>query len=169
VIHALESSDPERKTLWIEHLQTSLIDLKDITTVIREEDRSCYIVLHYQNGLKAPSWLLSDGTLRLLALTLLAYAPKAPALILIEEPENGIHPKAIETVMQSLQSVYDSQILCATHSPIVLSQLSTKQILCFTKQDDGAVDIIRGDKHPQLQGWKSTLNLGDLLATGVLG
>lgn len=169
VIHALEGSDPGRKLLWVEHLQTALPDLANVTTVVKEEDRSRYIVLEYKNGLKAPSWVLSDGSLRLLALTLLAYAPKPPTLMLIEEPENGVHPKALETVMQSLGSVYESQILCATHSPIVLSQLKADQVLCFAKNEAGAVDIVRGDEHPQLRHWKSSLNLGDLFATGVLG
>jgi predicted ATPase len=63
--------------------------------------------LKYKSGLIAHSWILSDGTLRLLALNLLAYAPKTPNLMLIEEHENGIHPKRMETVMQSLSSVYD--------------------------------------------------------------
>lgn len=168
VVHALENT-PELKRRWVEHIATSLTDVVDVTTVEKPENRSRYIELHYSSGLRAPSWVLSDGTLRLLALTLLAYAPKPPALMLIEEPENGIHPKAMETVMQSLESVYDSQILCATHSPIVLSQLDTSQIMCFGKNDDGAIDIVRGNEHPQLREWKSALNLGDLLAAGILG
>jgi predicted ATPase len=81
--------------------------------------------------------VLSDGTLRLLALTLLAYAPTTPPLVLIEEPENGIHAKAVETVIQSLSSVYDTQILCATHSPVVLSLLQPSQLLCFERKADG--------------------------------
>lgn len=168
VVRALEST-PKLKRRWVEHIATSLTDLVDVTTVEKPENRSRYIELHYSSGLRAPSWVLSDGTLRLLALTLLAYAPKPPALMLIEEPENGIHPKAMETVMQSLGSVYDSQILCATHSPIVLSQLESNQIMCFGKNDDGAIDIVRGNEHPQLRDWKSALNLGDLFAAGILG
>jgi predicted ATPase len=168
VVHELEKT-PVLKKRWIDHIATSLEDLVDIRTQERQEDRSRYIELHYRSGLQAPSWVLSDGTLRLLALTLLAYAPTTPALTLIEEPENGIHPKAMETVMQSLQSVYRSQILCATHSPVVLSQLRPQQVLCFGKTDEGAVDIVRGDQHPGLQTWRSALNMGDLFATGVLG
>jgi len=49
-------------------------------------------VVEFENGLSAPSWVVSDGTLRLLALTLLAYAPDVHGIYLIEEPENGIHP-----------------------------------------------------------------------------
>ena len=168
VVHELEKN-PSLKRRWIAHIATSLEDLVDITTREKQEDRSRYIELHYRSGLQAPSWVLSDGTLRLLALTLLAYAPTSPALTLIEEPENGIHPKAMETVMQSLASVYGAQILCATHSPVVLSQLRPQQVLCFGKTDEGAVDIVRGDEHPGLRAWRSALNLGELFATGVLG
>lgn len=73
--------------------------------------------MHYRNGLQAPSWLVSDGTLRFLALTLLAYLPDPAGPYLIEEPENGIHPRNVETVFESLSSVYDAQVLLATHSP----------------------------------------------------
>lgn len=170
VVHALENkNESEAKANWVAHLATTLDDLEDVQTCEKPEDRSRYIQLKYKSGLIAPSWVLSDGTLRLLALTLLAYAPTTPSVVLIEEPENGIHPKAIETVMQSLSSVYDAQVLCATHSPVVLSLLSSKQILCFGKTDEGAVDIVRGNDHPRLRVWKSALNLGELFATGVLG
>jgi predicted ATPase len=170
VVHALENQgETQVKKDWVAHLATTLDDLEDIQTCEKPEDRSRYIQLRYKSGLIAPSWVLSDGTLRLLALTLLAYAPTTPSVVLIEEPENGIHPKAIETVMQSLSSVYDAQVLCATHSPVVLSLLRSKQILCFGKTDDGAVDIVRGNEHPRLREWQSALNLGELFATGVLG
>lgn len=170
VVHALEkASNNEIKNEWVAHLATTLGDLEDIKTCEKPEDRSRYLELRYKSGLVAPSWVLSDGTLRLLALTLLAYAPTTPNIVLIEEPENGIHPKAIETVMQSLSSVYDAQVLCATHSPVVLSLLESKQVLCFGKTEEGAVDVIRGNEHPRLREWQSALNLGELFATGVLG
>lgn len=170
VVHALENkSGSKAKEDWVAHLATTLDDLDDVQTCEKKEDRSRYIQLKYKSGLIAPSWVLSDGTLRLLALTLLAYAPTTPNVVLIEEPENGIHPKAMETVMQSLSSVYDAQVLCATHSPVVLSLLESKQILCFGKTDEGAVDIVRGNEHPRLREWQSALNLGELFATGVLG
>ncbi len=44
-------------------------------------------------------------------------------IFLIEEPENGIHPKVMETVIQSLTSIYNGQVLIATHSPVVINQL----------------------------------------------
>lgn len=169
IVSELENKDHSRKKLWVQHLATTLDDLEDVETRERPEDRSRYLVLRYKNGLEAPSWVLSDGTLRMMALTLLAYSPTAPRVVLIEEPENGIHPKAVETVMQSLSSVYDAQILCATHSPVVLSLMRSNQVLCFGKTSEGSVDIVRGDQHPRLREWRSALNLGDLFAAGVLG
>jgi hypothetical protein len=168
-VHALETRDEERLADWVGHIQTSLRDVRAIRTREKPEDRSRYVEVEYANGLKAPSWLLSDGTLRMLALTLLAYGPTAPGTILIEEPENGIHPQAIETVIQSLQSVYDSQVFLATHSPIVLSLLRSEELLCFGKTPGGAVDVVPGAEHPRLRAWKAAVHLGDLLATGVLG
>ena len=88
---------------------------------------------------------------------------------MIEEPENGIHPRAVETMFQSLSSVYDAQILMATHSPVILSKAEARQVLCFAKTPEGATDIVRGDLHPLLQDWKGETNLGVLFAAGVLG
>jgi hypothetical protein len=169
VVHDLEANAPERLADWTDHLRTSLPDIRAISTQEKPEDRSRYLVVEYRNGLTAPSWLLSDGTLRLLALTLLAYMRDPAKLILIEEPENGIHPRAVETVMQSLSSVYDGQIFCATHSPLVLSLIKSEQLLCFGKTESGAVDVVRGSQHPALKTWQSGVHLGDLLAMGVLG
>jgi energy-coupling factor transporter ATP-binding protein EcfA2 len=168
-VHALESTDTGRLGDWVAHIRTSLRDIRAIRTREKPEDRSRYVEVEYATGLNAPSWLLSDGTLRMLALTIIAYAPKPPGTILIEEPENGIHPQAIETVIQSLQSVYDAQVFLATHSPIVLSLLHGDQLLCFGKTNSGAIDIVAGVDHPSLKAWKSAVHLGDLLATGVLG
>jgi predicted ATPase len=113
--------------------------------------------------------MTSDGTLRLLALTLPAYLPWFQGIYLIEEPENGIHPGAAETVYQSLSSTYNAQILLATHSPIILSQAEANKVLCFKKTASGATDIIVGNKHPRLKDWQGQPNLSVLFASGVLG
>ena len=102
-------------------------------------------------------------------MTLPAYLPDFQGIYLIEEPENGIHPKAVETVFQSLSSVYDAQILLASHSPVILSIAEPEQVLCFAKTEAGATDIVLGSEHPQLRDWKGETNLGTLFAAGVLG
>ncbi len=154
--------------LWIEHIQTAFPEIETINTLLREDDKHRYLKVRYKNGIEIPSWLVSDGTLRLLALTLPAYLPDFTGVCLIEEPENGIHPKAIETAFQSLSSVYKAQILLATHSPIILSLVDYRDILCFSKTNIGAVDIVRGDEHPKLRDWKGEENLSVIFAGGIL-
>lgn len=161
--------DKERFGSWLDHVRTALDDIVDIDTVEREDDRHRYLIIKYANGAVVPSWLASDGTLRLLALTIPAYLKGLDGVFLIEEPENGIHPRAIESVIQSLSSIYDGQVLIATHSPVALNMLEPAQVLCFAKDKTGATDIVSGDRHPALQHWKhGQPDLGVLFAAGIL-
>ncbi|GIV11027.1 MAG: hypothetical protein KatS3mg020_0518 [Fimbriimonadales bacterium] len=165
----LLKQSPEAYRRWLNHVRTVLVDVQDIDVCERESDRYLYLQMKTCTGVRIPSWLMSDGTLRFFALTLLAYLPNTHGVYLIEEPENGIHPRAVEAVYQSLSSVYDAQVLCATHSPIFLNVAQLNQILCFARTESGATDIVRGDKHPNLSEWRSETPLGYLLASGVLG
>lgn len=161
--------DQKRFRAWLRHVRTALEDIKDVDSVERPEDKHRYLVIEYMNGAKVPSWLASDGTLRLLTLTIPAYLPDIEGTFLIEEPENGIHPRAIETVLQSLSSIYKSQVLLATHSPVALNMLEPCDVLCFAKDANGATDIISGDRHPALREWKKgEPDLGVLFASGIL-
>lgn len=169
VVARLSKSNPDRYSDWIQHLRTALPELIDIETVERPEDRHCYMVYNYEGGLKVPSWLVSDGTLRLAALTLPAYLPDLQGVYLVEEPENGIHPGAVQTVLDSLTSMYNTQVLLATHSPVVLNAADAKALLCFAKDENGATDIVLGTDHPELRKWRKEVDLGTLLASGVLG
>jgi predicted ATPase len=169
VIESLQKKNPDNFQNWIAHLQTALPDIETIRTVERPDDKHRYLVIRYRGGLEVPSWMASDGTLRLLALTLPAYIPDFTGVYLIEEPENGIHPRAVETVYQSLSSVYNAQILLATHSPVILSMVDADKVLCFAKTPEGATDIVLGSNHPALKEWQGETNLGVLFAGGVLG
>jgi predicted ATPase len=168
VVRDLALEQSERFDAWIAHVREALPDIRSISTKEREEDRHRYLVISYENGLEAPSWLVSDGTLRLLALTLLAYVPSLTGTFLIEEPENGIHPRAIEAVFQSLSSAYSAQILLATHAPLIVGMSSLDQVLCFARSPVGGTDIVQGRQHPRLRDWQGAVDLGTLLAAGVL-
>jgi hypothetical protein len=168
-IEDLRRKNHKKFEQWIAHLRTAIPDIKTITTVERPEDKHRYLQVVSDVGLHAPSWTVSDGTLRLLALTLVAYLEPPGRVYLIEEPENGIHPRAVETVFQSVSSAYDVQILCATHSPVILSLTEPAQILCFARTAEGATDVVRGTEHPNVKDWRRDIDLGTLFATGVLG
>jgi ABC-type transport system involved in cytochrome c biogenesis ATPase subunit len=170
VIQDLERNHRYAYQDWVAHVQTILPDVRGIQVYERPEDRHLYLALNYASSDEpVPSWLVSDGTLRLLALTLLAYLPQQSSIYLIEEPENGIHPRAVEGVFQSLSSVYNGQVLIATHSPLLLGLAEPRQLLCFAKNPSGAVSIISGDKHPALKNWRGEVDLSTLYAAGVLG
>ncbi len=154
---------------WLTHLQTILTDLDDIRVVVRPDDRHAYLMLLYKTGVQVPSWMTSDGTLRFLALTLLAYLPRRDEVYLLEEPENGVHPLALDAVYDSLASVHASQVLVATHSPTFLRLADPEEVLCFAKDDEGATDIIRGADHPHLRKWHGAADMNLLFATGVIG
>ena len=153
---------------WLAHVRTALPDVTDIDTDLREEDRHRYLVLKYSDGNRIPSWFVSDGTLRFLALTLLAYLPDSGTTYLIEEPENGLHPPVIDPLFQSFKSMYNSQVLIATHSPVALGLVDIQDILCFRRTNVGT-EIIAGERHPALRAWKGEISLGTLIASGILG
>jgi len=163
----LMDKSPVSFTDWIKHLQTCLPELETIRTVLRPEDRRRYLMVRFKNGIEVPSWVLSEGELRLMAITILAYMPDTGRIYLIEEPENGLHPTAIEAIYQSLSSIYEGQVLLASHSPILLSLAKPEDLLCFSMTKQGT-EVIHGDHHPVLKNWKGEVRLSDLFAGGVL-
>lgn len=165
----LKAANQERFQAWVDHVRTALPQIVGIELQEREDDHHAYFRLTYQGGHSVTSSGLSEGTLRILALTLLPYLEKRPAVLLIEEPEIGIHPRGIETVVQSLSSVYDSQVLVTTHSPVVLAQCRLDQVFCARLEESGAASIVTGRNHPRLAEWKGRVDLGALFAAGVLG
>lgn len=169
MIRRLQEEHGDAYREWMAHVQTVLSDLKDIRVVEREEDRSVYLVLDYTTGVEVPSWMASDGTLRFLVITLIAYLPYEGELYLLEEPENGIHPLALHAIYDSLSSAYDSQVLVATHSPAFLKLSSPDEVLCFAKDVEGATDIVHGSDHPVLRDWQGSIDMDALFATGVIG
>lgn len=159
----------ERYGDWIAHVRTALPQVTDIDVREREDDHHAYFVVTYRGDFKVPSPGLSDGTLRILTLTLLPYLSKQPAIVVTEEPENGIHPRAIEAVLQSLSSMYDSQVWVSSHSPVVLASAKLDQLVCARLADEGGVEMVAGSDHPRLKEWRGGIDLGSLFAAGVLG
>ena len=168
VVEDFRKNHPNKFNDWKQHLREALPNLKDIDTYEQEWDKHRYLTLEYDDGLKIPSWTASDGTLRLLALTLPAFLPDLQGVFLIEEPENGLHPRAVDTLYQALSNVYGAQVLVATHSPVLLGLVDPSQVLCFAKDDCGATDIVRGDEHPMLLEWRRDVAFQDYFVAGVL-
>lgn len=165
----LQKTDPERFAMWIAHVRLALPQITEISVHEREDDHHAYFRVRYENTYEVPSSGLSDGTLRILVFTLLAYVANQPRFLVTEEPENGIHPQATEVVLQGLSSLWDSQVIVSSHSPVVLASLRLEQILAARMSDSGAAEVIAGPQHPLLVNWKGIVDLPLLFATGVFG
>ena len=113
---------------------------------------------------------MSDGTLRYICLTtLLLQPPKLqPSLILIDEPELGLHPFAITLLAEMIGAVAeDKQVVVATQSAQLVSEFDPADII-VTETEDGMTTFNRLDES-QLGDWLEEYSLGDLWLMNHLG
>ncbi len=169
LVLSFQQEQPDLFETWVEHIKMALPNVVKVEAIQREEDYHAYLKLTYWGNHIVTSSGLSYGTLHILALTILPYLPQPHRLIFLEEPENGIHPRAIEVVLQSLSSVYDSQVWVSTHSPIVLAHTDLKSVIVMRGSKENGAEAILGNQHPRLQDWQGKIDLGSLFAAGVLG
>ena len=106
---------------------------------------------------------LSDGTLRFMALATLLLQPVdlRPSVILLDEPELGLHPYAI-TLLASMvqQAAVDTQIILATQSPILLDHFEPEDVL-VADREKGETKLKRLDSE-DLSVWLEDYSLGQL-------
>ncbi|WP_428658106.1 AAA family ATPase [Runella sp.] len=89
---------------------------------------------------------LSEGVLYFLALLCIIHQPNPPKLLLLEEPERGIHPRRIKEVIGFIKQLAyekDIQVIMTTHSPLVLDEFSEtpESVFIFDKDAEGATSI----------------------------
>lgn len=164
----LQQKHPDMFDLWVSHVRTALSHLKDVKAIRREDEFHAYLQVTYDGEYTVSSSGLSAGTLRILALTILPYLSNPPGIVCLEEPENGVHPRAIESILESLSSLYDSQVLLSTHSPIVLASTALPSVIVMQSEESGEKKAIVGNNHPRLDGWRGEIDLGSLFAAGIL-
>jgi predicted ATPase len=137
-----------------------------------------------ESGLKRPVklWQMSDGFLALTALLSLIFAPPelAGTLYCVEEPENHLHPRLMETVVSLLRQVrqevrdskqHPTQILITTQSPYLVNHFSLDEVIWIQKKN-GETKASRPSSKTDLKKLveDKELGLGDLMMyAGVLG
>ncbi|TAK41242.1 MAG: ATP-binding protein, partial [Saprospiraceae bacterium] len=127
---------------------------------------------------------LSDGTLYFLALLAIIHQPYPPKLLMVEEPENGIHPRRIKEIIDYFFTIAEEkgiQVILTTHSTVVIDQFKDlpESIFVFDKKDQSTqirnllTDIIAEDKQKSKKLHVPELDLsgslGDHWAAGLIG
>ena len=113
---------------------------------------------------------LSDGTLRFMALTTLLLQPKRfrPSVILLDEPELGLHPHAITLLASLIHSISEeTQLVLATQSPFLLDHFDPEEVL-VAERVRGGTQLMRLDPQ-KLDAWLEEYSLGQLWEKNEFG
>jgi predicted ATPase len=114
------------------------------------------------DGTFVPAELMSEGLLYYLAFAVLPYL-EPTSLLLIEEPENGLHPARIAEVVQVLRAISrKTQIILATHSPLVVNELSPEEVTVVTRSRKGGTRATRIKDVPNFEERAKVYALGEL-------
>jgi predicted ATPase len=111
---------------------------------------------------------LSDGTLRFICLAALLLQPDLPSLVILDEPELGLHPYAINLLADLLYAAATrTQVIVSTQSVTLVNQLGPEDILVADRKGDESV--FRRFTEAEITSWLDDYSLGELWEKNVLG
>ncbi|MEU7787207.1 AAA family ATPase [Amycolatopsis sp. NPDC049159] len=111
---------------------------------------------------------MSDGTLRFICLATLLFQPELPGLVVLDEPELGLHPFAISILSDMLkQASKRSQVIIATQSVTLMNQFTVDDLIVVETGESGSV--FRRRTEEQLRSWLADYSLGELWEKNILG
>ena len=153
----------------IKAIQALYADIRDIH-VRPVAGGSLQLYLEEANEVEIPASRLSDGTLRYLSLLIILLDAKPPPLIVIEEPEMGLHPDVIPQVARLLKEASErTQLVVTTHSRMLIDALGDDpESVIVCEKHDGESVFERLDSK-RLKDWLEKYTLGDLWSKGELG
>jgi predicted ATPase len=157
----------------VETLQYVLPYAKDLqvqATSPAELERRIYLKMT-EGSFQVPGWLLSTGTLRVVAILALLRHPFPPPLIVIEELENGLDPRTINLLVEEIRQAIESgktQVIITTHSPYLLDLLHLSQIVIVERSEQGEPIFSRPADRPTLEQWSKQFTPGQLYTMGQL-
>ena len=125
----------------------------------------------YNKDVELPMELLSDGTIGVLQLVLVLFFDKRP-IVIIEEPDLGIHPKLISRVVSlMMEATHGKQLIITTHSPEVVRHVDLKTLLFIKRDDRTGLSMIK--RPSELETVRNFLvhdiGVDDLFVDGLLG
>ncbi|MCR4317863.1 MAG: AAA family ATPase [Planctomycetes bacterium] len=148
VVQFMEREHKSRFEGILKNIALRIPGIKKIDTHETEDKR---VLLRFNDGaFNDPFYAqqMSDGTLKLFAYMLLMEDPNPPPFICIEEPENGLYHKLLDSIAKEFRSHATGarntpQIFVTTHQPYFVDALEPKEVWILEKQDDGCSKIMR--------------------------
>lgn len=119
--------------------------------------------------------LLSDGTLRVLAIAAAMLSATEGSLVVIEEIDNGVHPSRAEHLLNSIRAIAERRnlrVLLSTHNPALMDALPDAAlgdvVFCYRDPQDGNSCLVKLGEIDDFPGLVSQGPLGQLVTTGVV-
>ncbi len=113
-----------------------------------------------------PANQVSEGTLLVLGLLAALHASGRPSLVLLDDLDRGLHPKAQKELIELLRGLLatnpDLQIVATTHSPYMLDCMGTNEVRMTFLGDDGATVCAALTSHPKYPKWKDEMTPGEM-------
>ena len=175
VVNALLTG-PDREA--VTELERSLHDaiptLRGLSTPASDANNGSLRVIKFtlsgteKPPLTIPASEVSDGAMFLTAFLALIHSQPAQVL-LIEEPENGLHPSRLQGVIELLRKLTTGelgypprQIILTTHSPVLLNCVTPDEVRIFRRDDEGATQVVRMDQLPDIDRLTKEFAPGEL-------
>ena len=157
VVQYMERDQPKQFKKILDDIATKIPGINEISTEPMPDGR---LLLKFNDkGFKDPFLVqqMSDGTLKVFAYLLLLSDPTPPPFICIEEPENGLYHKLLETLAQQFRTYVTegkskSQIFITTHQPYFVDALEPNEVWILEKGNDGFSTIRRASEDSVIQG-----------------
>lgn len=169
VLKALLENKEERRQL--------LNLLKDTLSFIQElhvqeaADQSLLLMLgeSYSRNLLLPAFLMSDGTMHLLALIVALYFEQKP-LMIFEEPEKSVHPYLISKLLEMMKEASETkQIIITTHNPEVVKYSNLGDILLIARDKEGFSTVSRPSEKEGIREFlKNEIGIEELYVRNLL-
>lgn len=153
VVQFMEREHPEKFQSILQNISGKIPGVEKISTERTADGR---VLLKFNDrGFQDPFYAqqMSDGTLKVFAYLLLLEDPSPPPLLCIEEPENGLYHKLLETLVQEFRShttgkENSSQVFLTTHQPYLVDALEPDEVWVLEKGEDGFSKISRASADP---------------------
>ncbi len=149
----------------VEAMQTVLPYTSDFQPNITREVQRTLFVQMTEGKFKIPGWLMSTGTMRILALLAVLRKPDPAPVIVIEELENGLDPRTIHLIVDEIQAAVQSgrsQVIVTTHSPYLLDLLPLSSVVLCEREDGGEPVFHRPADDAEKVKWAKDFGPGQL-------